>query len=838
VASSLPIDFGLSIADREYFQEILSGREWAVGDLTIAKTEHLPLVAVCRAIRDEKGTLLGIVLATIDPERLDDVLAVDRSKKGSISLIDRKGMMVYRYPHIAQTWDQRKWVEGLPILKRSLEGEELAFIGIPHYEKDRQIIASVPIRSIGWLAGAGRGEEEATKPIISHILHQGIAFSFVCLLASLVALGIARTISSPVKRLRSHARVLRDGDLGARIAEDGPSDLKELSQTLNDMAERLQTDTAERKRAEDALKKSLQRLDLLSNTASQLLISHTPQQVVEVLCRRVMEHLGCHAFFNYLIDDARNCLRLNAYAGIPDETAKEIHFLDYGAAVCDCAARDGCRIVAENIPTTPDPRTDLVRSFGIKAYACHSLLAQGRVIGTLSFGTKSRLTFTEDELSLMKTVADQVATAMERIQLLQRAEERADELESRVQQRTKELQQAYDQLKKETREREQIEAQLHQSQKMEAIGTLAGGIAHDFNNILAAMLGFSELAVDDIPADSKAQRHLEKVLKAGLRARELVKQILAFSRKSEGERKQIKLTPLVHETHALLRSSVPTTIQMSLAITTRDDYVLADPTQLQQVLMNLATNAAHAMQDDGGQLTIGVSSVTFPRGSLLPDPDMEPGAYVKLTVKDTGTGMTEEVRQRIFEPFFTTKAPGKGTGMGLAVVYGIVKSHGGAVTVQSELGQGSIFDVFLPRAEKPEVNEEEETTSTLPTGTERILFVDDEEMLVDIARDMLESLGYHVTVTKHPTDAWRFFLADPSRFDLVITDQTMPDITGVALAKKILAIRPGMPIILCTGFSYLVNEESARAAGIIKAFLMKPLTKREIAQMVRRVLDG
>ena len=194
--------------------------------------------------------------------------------------------------------------------------------------------------------------------------------------------------------------------------------------------------------------------------------------------------------------------------------------------------------------------------------------------------------------------------------------------------------------------------------------------------------------------------------KAGLRGRELVKQILAFSRKSEEKRKQISLTPLVQETHALLRASLPTTIQMPLTITTTDDYVLADPTQLQQVIMNLATNAAHAMQD-GGQLTIGVSSVTLPRGSLLPDPDMEPGTYVKLTVKDTGTGMTEEVRQRIFEPFFTTKEPGKGTGMGLAVVYGVVKSHGGAVTVQSEVGQGSTFDVFLPRAQKPEVNKEE-----------------------------------------------------------------------------------------------------------------------------------
>ena len=252
--------------------------------------------------------------------------------------------------------------------------------------------------------------------------------------------------------------------------------------------------------------------------------------------------------------------------------------------------------------------------------------------------------------------------------------------------------------------------------------------------------------------------------------------------------------------------------------------------------MNLATNAAHAIRD-GGQLSIGVSSVTFPRGSPLPDPDMEPGTYVKLTVKDTGTGMTEEVRQRIFEPFFTTKEAGEGTGMGLAVVYGIVKSHGGAVTVQSNVGQGSTFEVFLPHAEKPEAGKEAATTSVLPTGTERILFVDDEEMLVEMARSMLQSLGYQVTIAQHGSEAWNLFLEDPSRFDLVITDQTMPDVTGVTLAQKMLRVRKEMPIILCTGYSERVSAEKARDVGIC-AFVMKPMMKKEVAEAIRRALDG
>ena len=382
-----------------------------------------------------------------------------------------------------------------------------------------------------------------------------------------------------------------------------------------------------------------------------------------------------------------------------------------------------------------------------------------------------------------------------------------------------------------------LEDQLRQAQKMEAIGTLAGGIAHDFNNILAAMIGFSELAADEIPAGSDAQRYLKRIVDAGLRGRELVRQILAFSRKAEGERVEIRLTSLVKETYLLLRPSLPSTIKMNLATTTGDDYVAADPTQVQQVLMNLATNAADAMRNHGGELTIEASSVIFPPGSPLPDPDMEPGTYVKLTVKDTGSGMTEDVRQKIFEPFFTTKEKGKGTGMGLAVVYGVVKNHGGAVTVQSEPGKGSTFEVFLPQVQRPEARKKETSISLLPTGTERILFVDDEELLVEMTRRMLESLGYQVVTAKHGTEAWNLFLEDPSRFDLVITDQTMPDVTGMTLAQKMLGVRKEMPVVLCTGYSEMVSAEKATEVGI-SAFVMKPLLRKELAETIRRVLDG
>jgi len=379
-----------------------------------------------------------------------------------------------------------------------------------------------------------------------------------------------------------------------------------------------------------------------------------------------------------------------------------------------------------------------------------------------------------------------------------------------------------------------LEEQLRHAHKMEAIGTLAGGVAHDFNNILAAMIGFTQAVLDDVSDKPRVQHKMKQVVKAGLRGRDLVRQILTFSRKSEGERTEVSLTPLIKETHGLLRATLPSSIRMALDLTAIHDTVLADPTQLQQVLMNLATNGAHAMGEEGGRLVIRLSSVTFHDGSNLPDTEMEPGSYAKITVEDTGIGMAPEVRQRIFEPFFTTKAPGQGTGMGLAVAYGIVKAHGGAISVQSGPGQGSIFEVFLPM--KPEVTEEEIATSALPTGTERILFVDDEYMLLDTARDMLGSLGYRVLVALNGSEAWNLFLADPWRFDLVITDQVMPDITGLTLARKMLKVRKELPLILLTGYSDLVSAEKAKEAGV-GAFLMKPVVKKELAEAVRRVLD-
>ena len=411
-----------------------------------------------------------------------------------------------------------------------------------------------------------------------------------------------------------------------------------------------------------------------------------------------------------------------------------------------------------------------------------------------------------------------------------------DSLELRVQERTAELSQAYETLQREVSERERLEEQLRQAHKMQAIGTLAGGIAHDFNNILAAILGFTEMAIDDVPDRPLVEKNLKNVLKSSMRARDLVKQILTFSRKTNYERSPLSVTPLMDETVHLLRASIPTTIEIRLSNAASSDAVLASPVEVQQVLMNLATNASLAMQERGGVLEINLSDIDFEPDSPVFGVEVAPGEYLQLAVKDTGVGMSPDVMKRVFEPFFTTREAGKGTGMGLAVVYGIVKDLQGAINVESAPGVGFTFRVFLPKV-KIKAKEEQLRAVQIPGGKERILFVDDEQMLVDLGEAALERLGYSVVPVTDSTEALRTFSSDPSKFDLVITDQTMSGLTGVQLAEALLKVRPDIPIILCTGHSETVSADIAKEAGI-REYLMKPLAKQELATAIRRVLNG
>ena len=380
-----------------------------------------------------------------------------------------------------------------------------------------------------------------------------------------------------------------------------------------------------------------------------------------------------------------------------------------------------------------------------------------------------------------------------------------------------------------------LEKELRQAQKMEAIGTLAGGIAHDFNNILAGIIGFTEMSLEDVPETGPPRESLEFVLKGAHRGRDLVRQILTFSRKSEPEKKPTNLGAAIKEALPILRASIPSTIQIQLNLTDSSENVLADRIQIHQILMNLCSNAAHAMHNSGGVLEIDLERVEVIPEKLGDYQDLQPGSYMKLSISDTGRGMDRSTLERIFEPFFTTKNPGEGTGMGLSVVHGIVKGHNGEITVKSEITKGSVFEIYFPVfPEGTLINEP--MIKRLPQGKERILFVDDEPDIVAISKDRLQRLGYDVVAMSNSLDALEAFRSHPDTFDLVITDYTMPRLTGVDLAKEIRRMGFNTPIILCSGNNELMAGEKSEEAGITE-MVMKPLSKKEFSEVIRKVLD-
>ena len=369
---------------------------------------------------------------------------------------------------------------------------------------------------------------------------------------------------------------------------------------------------------------------------------------------------------------------------------------------------------------------------------------------------------------------------------------------------------------------------------MEAIGSLAGGIAHDFNNILGAIIGYTELAKMDKVDNEKKGKHLNKVLTAADRAKELVHQILTFSRQTEQEIRPLKLKLIIKEVLQLLRASLPSTIDIKSDIN-NESLIMGDWTQIHQVVLNLCTNAGHAMQENGGTLYVGLTNERLGPNFTSNDPDLSINDYVKIIVKDTGHGIPPELIERLFEPFFTTKGPGEGTGMGLAVVHGIVKSMKGEIVVESFLGKGSSFSVYLPIIQdmaETDVPKED----NFAKGCGHILFVDDEPAIVDIGKLMLTKLGYHVTTRTSAIEALEAFKSNPDKFDLVLTDMTMPQMTGEKLAREIISIRKEMPIIISTGFSSVMTEEKALKLGV-KGLLMKPFVLSELAGVIHNVLD-
>ncbi len=385
-------------------------------------------------------------------------------------------------------------------------------------------------------------------------------------------------------------------------------------------------------------------------------------------------------------------------------------------------------------------------------------------------------------------------------------------------------------------ERKRLENQLRQSQRLETLGQLTGGIAHDFNNIISILLGYGEMARDDAPEGSRIQFNIQEALKAGYRARDLLQQLLTFSRGRAPERRPVEITPLVEESLRLLRASLPKIVMIQREIDPQAGFISADLSQIHQVIINLCLNAGYAMREDGGTLTVELTTEEVDT-AFAARHDIQAGVHVRLAISDTGYGMTPDVQARIFEPFFTTKPAGEGTGLGLAVVHRIVKSHGGAITLSSTPGEGATFQVYLPRSEQEIATDNGQGAESTPLGKACILFVDDEEDLARMGQQMLERLGYEVEAHTDSQNAFEMFSTQPDRFDIVVTDYFMPNLTGSDLAQKMKDIRPDIPLILITGFGHVISREKAREIEF-QEYLLKPMIARDLSRAIHQILSS
>ncbi len=454
----------------------------------------------------------------------------------------------------------------------------------------------------------------------------------------------------------------------------------------------------------------------------------------------------------------------------------------------------------------------------------HVIATQSRIRGMFVGVLPDKKNILPDQsMMVLSIILLNTANALESLEFYQLLRNQNSKLEKMVNERTKALANS--------------EKQLQQVMKLQAIGTLAGGIAHDFNNILFPIVGYTELTIDDVPEDSQARQNLEEVLKAANRAKELVQQILTFSRQSSQERKALKVQYLIKEAVKLLRATIPSSIEIDCDIDESCGPIKGDPTQIHQIIMNLCTNAYHAMQETGGKLEVRLKEININYEQSLERVGIKVGQHLALTVKDSGHGMEPQVMERIFEPYYTTKEQGKGAGLGLSVIHGIVKNYGGDITVSSRPGKGATFKVILPIIDEIQEEIETDEPSIAIKGKERILLIDDEDQIINIEQQILERLGYQVTPKTDSEEALEEFAAQPDRFDLVITDMTMPKMTGDQLARRMMEIKPQIPVIMCTGYNEAISEEKALAMGIDK-FVMKPIVKDVLASTIRRVLDN
>ena len=768
-----------------YFTEPLKKRAPYMKGIYFSKTLNRPSISFSIPINclDHNAEhIVGILVARVEPDISLYPLLLNRTGMGETgeTLLVNKDVTAL---------NELIWYKDAP-LKLKIEEKpaiyasrgETGIIESRDYRGEKALSAYTHIPKAGWGFVAKQDLKEVYRPVRALALNLLVIVLVSSALVYWLAVLLARRIAQPVTAMAEVAKKIRLGDLSIRNRIQSKDELGYLAETLNEMTDEISSHIASIKKTEIELQKE-------KNSLEQAVEERTAALQQELKDRKLAENalLESEQEKNNILDSMSDVVILH------DLELKNIWVNKAAAETVDKSPDDLTGLYCYNVwgdgeePCEGCPIVKVIETG--EPQAGEVVLSDGRVAMTHGYPVfDSKGCFT-GVIEVSRDITEQ----------------------------------------------KKIDERIQQAQKMEAIGTLAGGIAHDFNNILSAIIGYTELSIDCVEQGTLIQKNLYQILTAGNRAADLVNQILAFSRQNEHELIPIRIKLIAKEVLKLLRASLPVMVKVRPNIQS-DSIVFADPTHIHQILMNLCTNAGQAMEENGGTLEVTLVDVEIDEDFASMHPEIIPGAYIKLSVSDTGCGIPHDLMSRIFDPFFTTKAPGKGTGIGLSAVHGIVKKYGGLITVYSEPKKCTTFNVFLPvieSTEKEKINIEE----PLQMGNEHILFVDDEKPLADMGSQILESQGYAVTVRTSSIEALELFKAQPERFDLIITDMNMPNMTGTELAREIIDIRPDMPVILCTGDSAMLDDEKAREMGI-RAFIIKPILQRELAKIIREVLDA